>query len=109
MRVLLDECLPKRLRRELPGHTVLTVGSVGWAGLSNGVLLRRASEAFDVFVTIDRNLTFQQNLSELRIAVVVLVGTGIEFDALKPLMPDVLERLPSLRPGQIVRIGPLRA
>ncbi len=105
MRVLLDECLPRRLRRELPGHEVRTVGEAGWAGVSNGTLLRRAAEAFDVFVTVDRNLTFQQNLSDLRIAVVVLVAISNEFESLKPLMPEVLRLLPSLRRGRVVRLG----
>ena len=105
MRVLLDECLPRRLSRELPGHEVLTVSEAGWAAVSNGTLLRRAAESFDVFVTVDRNLTFQQNLSDLRIAVVVLVAVSNEFGALKPLMPVVLRLLPSLRRGQVVRLG----
>jgi hypothetical protein len=88
---------------------VLTTGGVGWAGLSNGALLRRAAETFDVFVTVDRNLPFQQNQLELRIAVVVLVAAKIDSDVLRPLMPELLERLPSLLPGEIVTIGPPRA
>ena len=105
MRVLLDECLPRRLRRELPGHEVLTVSEAGWAGFSDGTLLRRAAEAFEIFVTVDRNLTFQQNLSDLRIAVVVLVAGSNEFEALKPLMAEVLRLLPSLRRGRVDRLG----
>jgi hypothetical protein len=108
VRVLLDECLPKRLRRELPGHVVLTVAGVGWAGLNNGDSLRHASEAFDVFVTVDRNLPSQQNLSAFRIAVVVLVAARIEFEVLQRLMPEVLGQLPTLAPGQLVRVGPPR-
>jgi hypothetical protein len=88
-------------------HIVLTTGSVGWAGLSNGLLLRRAAESFGVFVTVERSLEFQQNQSELRIAVVVLVA-AIDVEVLRPLMAELLERLPSLRPGEIVRIGALR-
>jgi hypothetical protein len=105
VRVLLDECLPKRLRRELPGHEVLTVAEAGWAGFSNGDLLRRAAQAFDVFVTTDRNLAFQQNLSTLRVAVIVLVAVSNEFEALQPLMPEVLTLLPRLAAGQLVRVG----
>jgi len=82
---------------------VLTVSEAGWAGLSNGVLLQRAADAFDVFVTVDRNLTFQQNLSMLRIAVVVLVAVSNEFEV--PLMPEVLTLLPTLRGGRVVRVG----
>jgi len=105
VRVLLDECLPKRLRRDLPGHEVSTVSEAGWAGLSNGALLRRAGETFDVFVTVDRNLTFQQNLSNLRVAVVVLVAISNEFEVLRPLMSEVLALLPALARGRVVRVG----
>ena len=105
MRVLLDECLPKRLRRDLPGHEVSTVSEAGWAGLSNGALLRRAGETFDVFVTVDRNLTFQQNLSNLRVAVVVLVAISNEFEVLRPLMSEVLALLPALVRSRVVRVG----
>jgi len=60
MRVLLDECLPRRLKRELAGHDVRTVAEMGWAGNSNGALLNLAQEKFDIFVTVDKNLTAQQ-------------------------------------------------
>ncbi len=72
MRVLLDECLPKKLKRELPGYTVITVPEQGWAGQKNGALLRLAQTEFDVFLTIDQNLTNQQNLSQIDLAIVVL-------------------------------------
>jgi predicted nuclease of predicted toxin-antitoxin system len=59
MRVLLDECLPHRLRTELAEHEVSTVQKEGWSGLKNGKLLKVASDHFDVFLTVDRNLPFQ--------------------------------------------------
>lgn len=65
MCVLLDECLPRRLKRELPDHEVRTAPEMGWAGVENGELLRLASGEFDVFITVDRSLEFQQNLSDL--------------------------------------------
>ena len=68
MRVLLDECLPSRLKRVLPGHEVSTVSDAGWAGKTNGELLSLAVERFDAFVTIDKNLPAQQNLQRPRIA-----------------------------------------
>lgn len=77
----------------------------GWAGTSNGALLRRAAEGFDVFITIDRNLTHQQNLSELRVGVVIRVAINNEFEVLRPLMPEVLALLPTLRSGRVVRVG----
>jgi predicted nuclease of predicted toxin-antitoxin system len=71
MRVLLDECVPRALRRELPDHDVKTVAEVGWAGLKNGELLQRATLQFDVLLTIDRNLEYQQNFAGLSLAVVI--------------------------------------
>ena len=74
MRVLLDECVPRKLRRELPGHDVLTVTERGWSGVKNGELLALAEAEFDVFLTVDQNLKFQQNLKALRIGVILLVA-----------------------------------
>jgi hypothetical protein len=67
MRVLLDECVPRKLRRELPGHEVLTVTERGWSGIKNGELLALAQAEFDVFLTIDQNLKYQQNLKAFNI------------------------------------------
>ena len=72
MKLLLDECLPRRLKRELPGHDVSTVPERGWAGIKNGRLLALMEPDFDVFVTIDGNLRYQQNLSGRDVGLVVL-------------------------------------
>lgn len=72
MRLLLDECLPKQLKREFAGYVVVTVPEAGLAGLKNGALLARASGTFDVFITVDSNLRFQQNLANLGLAILVL-------------------------------------
>ena len=72
MRILLDECIDRRFAKELEGHEVMTVPQVGWAGIKNGELLTRAQSKFDAFVTVDRNLAFQQNIPQFTIAVVVL-------------------------------------
>ncbi len=74
MRVLLDECLPRRLKRELVGHDARTVPEMGWASKRNGELLALAAAEFDVFLTVDRNLSYQQDVSAFDIAVVVLVA-----------------------------------
>lgn len=74
MRLLLDECVPKRLKREFPGHEVRTVPEAGWAGFKNGALLRAADGRFDVLVTVDQGVQYQQNLAGLRISVVVMVA-----------------------------------
>jgi hypothetical protein len=71
MRVLLDECVPKRLRAELTGHAVRTVAEMGRSGIKNGQLLQRAATEFDCFLTVDRNLQFQQRIDALPLAVLV--------------------------------------
>lgn len=106
MRILLDECLPRRLKRGLSGHEVQTVPEAGWASKKNGALLALAEARFDVFVTVDRNLSFQQDLGRFKIAVVVLVATGNRESDLRPLIPRLLIALNAVVPGQIVRVGP---
>jgi hypothetical protein len=105
MRILLDESLPGELRTELQGHDVLTVREAGWSGLSNGELLARAAGKFDVFVTADQNLQYQQNLAALPVAVVVLVARSNRMQDLRPLLPDLLDRLPKLPARALARIG----
>ena len=105
MKVLLDECLDWRLRRDLPGHEVKTVQEMGWGGLRNGRLLALAQRDFQVFITADRNLAFQQNLASFSIAVVVLKAASIRLVHTQPLMSKVLAALPALVPGQVIRIG----
>lgn len=74
MRVLLDECVPRRLKRELSEHEVLTVTEHGWSGIKNGILLALAEAEFDVFLTVDQNLKYQQNLTALRISIILLMA-----------------------------------
>lgn len=105
MRILLDESLPRRLRGELSSHAVKTVAEMGWSSVENGELLRRAADQFDVFVTADQNLQFQQNLSALPIAVAVLVARTNKLAALRPLVPELLTRLERLQPRTFVRVG----
>jgi hypothetical protein len=104
MRILLDESLPSELKAELPGHDVRTVQEVGWSRLSNGELLAQAAPRFDVFVTADQNLQFQQNLSALPVAVVVLVAKSNRIQDLRPLLPHLLDRLSNLPPRAFARI-----
>lgn len=105
MRVLLDEQLPRQLAQELLGHEVHTVQQQGWAGLGNGELLRRAAEArFEVFLTADRNLKFQQNLVRSSLRVIVLVAATNALEDLLPLVPSVLRSIPEVLPGQVHRV-----
>jgi hypothetical protein len=107
MRVLIDECLNWRLSRALVGHYCVSVQRMGWSGLQNGELLSIAVEhQFDVFITGDRNLTFQQNTTQYKIAIVVLESKGTELHQTMPLMPKVLSLLPTLKSQQVVRVGP---
>ena len=105
MRILLDESLPRRLRGELSRHTVETVTQCGWSGLGNVELLKTAAGRFDAFLTADQNIEYQQNLRSLPLAVVVLVARRTTYEALRPLMPEVLERLDRLEPRTLARVG----
>ena len=91
MRLLLDECIPVRLRKALPLHAVTTVGQAGWSGVKNGKLLALAASSFDAFVTVDKNLPYQQSAANLPIAVLVLDAVSNELPSLMPLVP-ALER-----------------
>ena len=105
MRVLLDECLPRRLKRELAGHDVRTVPEMGWAGKRNGALLRLAEREFDAFLTADRRLQYQQRLSSFDIAVVVLASRSNSLSDLRLLIPTVLEVLPEAKLGEAMVVG----
>ena len=87
MRLLLDECVPARLRKALSAHQVSTVVQQGWSGAKNGKLLALAATKFDVFITVDKNLPYQQNTSTLPVTVVVLDAISNELDYLLPLIP----------------------
>lgn len=100
MRVLLDECVDRRLAKELSGVAVETVPQMGWAGVKNGNLLSLAAANFDVFITVDSNLAFQQNLPEFDIAVLVLSAKSNRLADLQPLAPKILEILPKLEKGK---------
>ncbi|MFN0069366.1 MAG: DUF5615 family PIN-like protein [Limisphaerales bacterium] len=100
MRLLLDECLDRRFARELSGHFVRTVPQMGWATIKNGRLLRLAEHSFDVFVTVDRNLSFQQHLPRFKIAVAVLKARSNRLEALRPLAAPLLAALPGLKMGE---------
>lgn len=104
MRVLFDECFPRALRVELPGHEVTTVADAGWAGVKNGDLLQLAATRFEVLLTVDRNLEYQQNYSNLTIAVIVVDAPSNDVEVLRPLMPMVLEALRKTMPGVVTHV-----
>ena len=106
MRILLDECLPARLGRDLVGHEVSTAPKMGWSGLKNGALLTRAVAAgFEIFLTVDKNLPKQQKLTAYAIAVVVLRCATNDIDDLRKLVPAVLVKLPAAKKGGALVVG----
>jgi predicted nuclease of predicted toxin-antitoxin system len=106
VRVLLDESLPRQLAPELPSHEVRTVAQQGWKGLKNGALLARAAAAgFQALVTVDRNLEHQQNLSLVKVGIIVIRARSNRIQDLLPLVPDLLNALEQARPGQLLRVG----
>jgi predicted nuclease of predicted toxin-antitoxin system len=105
MRVLLDENLNWRLKRGLPGHEVESVPLLGWAGIQNGALLRKAAEnGFDVLVTMDSNMVYQQNLPLQSIAGIVLRAPSNRLADTQPLISRVMHALPNLRKGTLIVI-----
>ena len=106
MKILLDECVPRRLAAPLGGYDVKTVPQVGWAGIKNGKLLKLADAGFNVFITVDRNLSFQQDLTELRLAVIVLGAQSNRFEDLLPLVPQIVAALATIRSREVRLIGP---
>ncbi len=105
MRVLLDECVPRKLRRELQEHEVLTVTEKGWSGVENGALLALAEAEFDVFLTVDQNVTYQQNLALLNVGLILLVAPNNGLKTLSALMPEVKKALESMKPGEFLSVG----
>ena len=101
MRLLLDECLDWRLLRDLPEHEIKTTRQMGWSGLANGALLALAEGEFDAFVTADKNLTFQQNVTRFRIAVIVLRSSSLRLRDLRKVVPNLRAALQELRPGEV--------
>lgn len=101
MKILLDHCVDRRLQRFLSAHEVRTAFEMGWAALKNGALLDQAQAEFDVLLTVDQNIQFQQNLQGRSIVIVVLVAVNNRLTTLAPLIPKVEALLPSVQPGEI--------
>ena len=95
MRILLDESLPKRLKKHFVGHVVKTVTEMSWQGKKNGELMALMAEKFDIFVTADQNLIYQINLRHALIPVFVLKAISNRYDDLKSLIPAVIKKINS--------------
>ena len=105
MRVFLDECVDWRLSRDIVGHDVKTARQMGWVATKNGELLTLASTSFDVFVTVDKNLSSQQNLAAFSIAVVILKAKTNRLANLRPLITKLVTAIESAKPGIVTLIG----
>ena len=105
MRVLLDEQLPIDLSLQLRGHTAETVVERGWAGIKNGELLSRMRGDYDVLITMDRGIEFQQHVSTLPFGVVVIRARSNRMQHLSPLVPAILAAIAAIKPGRLLRVG----
>ncbi len=104
MNLLLDECVDRRLAKHITGLSVRTVAEMGWLGIKNGQLLSLAQSQFDIFVTVDRNLSFQQNLPSFAIAVLLLVAPSNRLADLIKLVPDIVGAAPAAVRGTVTRV-----
>jgi hypothetical protein len=105
VRLFLDECVDRRLARHISGHEVKTARQMGWTSIRNGELLRLAAAEFDAFLTVDRNLAFQQNIVELPIAVIVLRAQSNRLADLVPLVEQLQELLNAQLPRSVFVLG----
>ena len=102
MRLLLDECVLRRLKRDFMGQDVSTERDAGFLGLKNGNLIKAAHGDFDVLITVDKNVKYQKNQAELSIAIIVLSAFTNRYESLSPLVPRAIEVLESITVGEIV-------
>lgn len=105
MRILLDECMPRGLRRDLAPHQVHTVQELGFAGLKNGALLEQSVAAgIEVFLTLDRGIEYQQRVPALSIAIIAVRARSNDIAELRPIMPAVLGAITNAPPGRVTRV-----
>ncbi len=105
MKLLIDECLPRALKHLLAEHQCRTVQGMGWSGTENGLLLSLAEREFDVVVTIDQGMEYEQNLANRNISLLVLGARSNQIEDLMPIVPAAPAALRNIQPGQIVRVG----
>jgi predicted nuclease of predicted toxin-antitoxin system len=107
MRVLIDECAPSALRHALTrrGHNCRTVQEEGWSGKKNGELLDLAEDDFDVLITVDTNLRYQQNLTGRKIAILLLLARSNRLEILSPHFSACAHVLETIKPGDFVEVG----
>ncbi|CAN5592428.1 hypothetical protein BH10ACI3_BH10ACI3_04890 [soil metagenome] len=102
MKIIIDECVPSIVKRGLPARNIVSVQDMGWAGVKNGELLKLVASQFDVFITSDKNLRFQQNLAEIDIAILLLPSNQVPV--IKELLPQINDALDSIGSHDFVEI-----
>ena len=102
---MIDENLPRKLAGYLTGRECRTVADCGWAGKKNGELLLLAEPLFDVLLTLDRNVPYQQNVSRRRIAILIVRAHSNRIQDLFPAIPDCLATLERMQPGEVIRVA----
>lgn len=107
MKILIDECAPRDLKLSFAaaGHSCSTVQEIGLSGKKNGELLTLAEGKFDVLLTLDKGIQFQQNLTGRKIAVLLVGAKSNDIDDILPHLPECLATLQSIQPGQVIRVG----
>ena len=108
MRIIVDECLPNKLCKALIGHDAILVQKAGFSGYKDKALLDSIEGSYDVFITIDNNLSFQQNLNDYQISIVVLHALTNAYEDIESLIPDILLALGSIKAGGFVNIPNLK-
>jgi hypothetical protein len=106
MKLLLDECMPRRLKKVLAPHEAFTVEDAGFKGLKNGRLLREANGVYDALITVDQNIPAQQNFSAFNISLIIIHAKSNRYEDLIPFVPKILSSLANISPGSVVRIEP---
>jgi hypothetical protein len=102
MKVIIDECVPYIVKRRLPERQIQTVQEMGWAGIKNGKLLKLVEETFDIFITSDKNLKYQQNLVDRNLAIILLPSNQVPI--IENLLSQIDDALENIRPGSYVEI-----
>lgn len=105
MKIILDECLPRRLVRDLQPHFVTTVPREGWASIKNGALLKLIIPDFDIFITIDNNLVHQQNMQGVDLCIITIHAVNSRYETLQPMVADILKAINDAKPGTMIHLG----
>jgi len=105
MKLLIDECLPRGLKRLFSEYECRTVQEMGWSGKQNGALLLLAEKEFDVLVTVDQGMEYEQNIANRKIGLLVLGARSNQIEDLTPVIPAALAALRDIEPGQVIRVG----